>query len=192
MTVRTEAEFNHFWEVKTNILWKHLVLRCCAFLKHASCMYASTEHDGKHCLCVPADMLCLVPLPCDTHTIMYYARWLSTSPLDGSTTAMSDGMRWQIKGQYVRAQPPCISRSSTVAVSSIRIESYIPYGRLNHFCGSRSHSPQPPRVNVNSTIRKALGRSLQHLLSLTSSYWSHFMQRGQAVATDLGWKWACE
>lgn len=100
--------------------------------------------------------------------------------------AQQDGMRWQIKGQYVHAQPPYISQSSTVAVSSIRIESYIPYGRLNHFCGSRSHSPQPPRVNVNSTIRKAPGRSLQHLLSLASSYSSHFMQRGRAVATDLG------
>lgn len=56
--------------------------------------------------------------------------------------------------------PHTSPESSTVAVSSIRIESYIPYGRLNHFCGSRSHSPQPPGVNVNSTIRKAPGRHL--------------------------------
>lgn len=90
--------------------------------------------------------------------------------------------------------PTDISRSFTVAVFIHQNRFlYIPHGRLNHFCESSSHSPQPPGVNVNSTIRMESGRSLQRLLALISSQSSSRRpQHSWAVATDLGVKWVSE
>lgn len=70
----------------------------------------------------------------------------------------------------MRTQPPDISRSFTIAVFIHQNRFlYILHSRLNHFSGSSSHSPQPPGVNVSSTIRKEPARSLQRLVALTSS-----------------------
>lgn len=96
---------------------------------------------------------------------------------------------WSVgKSRYSRhTEPRDISSSFTIAIFIHQNRLlYMLHNKLNHFCGSSSHSPQPPRVNVKSTIRKEPGRSLQRLFALTSSQSSQLPQHSWAVASDLG------
>ncbi|KAK5868811.1 hypothetical protein PBY51_009788 [Eleginops maclovinus] len=60
----------------------------------------------------------------------------------------------------MHTQPPDISRPFIIT-GLIHQNGflYITFGRLNHLCGSSSHSPLPPGVNVISNITKETGRS---------------------------------
>lgn len=146
-------------------------------------VWFSKTCDGRHSLGHPTDILCLFSV--SFHHVLFKKtvnttlRWLKLQ---------SCQIRCVGKLQYsIHTQLPDISRSFTIAllIHQNRVL-YMLHGSLNHFCGSSSHSPQPPRVNVNCTIRKELGGSLQRLLALTSSQSSQHPQPSWAVATDLG------
>lgn len=164
-------------------------------------MYESTKHVMKdvHLVIPLTYRACFLSL-----SIMYHPRELSTLALDGSSN-MSYQMQCVSKLRYnMHTQPPDISRSFTVAVFIHQNRFlYILHGRLNHFCGSSSHSSQPPRVNVKSTIRKEPGReaptpSCPHIVTVLTAPTAQLScsnrsgrMRGRECVCGPEWMYVC-